>query len=143
MDRSRRRSRVWSDVDLDARGKRAGYLQVPWSVTRSAYGNVAIPVVVIRGGDGPSALLMGGVHGDEYEAQIAFCRLARELRPGHLQGRVIILPSTNLPAALAGARVSPLDQRNLNRCFPGDPDGGPTEQIAFFIDDVLLPQTDL
>lgn len=137
------RSRVWSDVDLDGPGKQAGYLQVPWSVTRSAYGNISIPVVVIKGGDGPTALLMGGVHGDEYEAQIALSRIARELEPEHLQGRAIILPSTNLPAALAGTRVSPIDQVNLNRCFPGDPDGTPTPQIAFYIDAELLPRTDV
>jgi len=49
------------------------------------------------------------------------------------------VPAINLPAAMAGARVSPLDDRNLNRCFPGDPKGTPTEQIAYYVEHVLAP----
>jgi predicted deacylase len=43
---------------------------------------------------------------------------------------------------MAGMRTSPLDGGNLNRSFPGDPYGGPTEQIADYIESVLLPQCD-
>jgi len=56
---------------------------------------------------------------------------------------VIILPAANLPAALDSARVSPIDQGNLNRSFPGDPDGGPTQQIAHYIDSMLFPMATL
>ena len=52
------------------------------------------------------------------------------------------MPAANLPAVMAGARVSPIDQGNLNRAFPGDPDGRPTEQIAYYIDQVLFPMAD-
>ena len=54
---------------------------------------------------------MAGNHGDEYEGQIALAKLIRELEPEQVQGRVIILPAANLPAAMAGARVSPIDER--------------------------------
>ena len=57
-------------------------------------------------------------------------------------GRIIILPAANLPAAMAGARVSPIDDGNLNRAFPGDPDGTPTFAIAHYIDTVLYPMAD-
>src|SRR5581483_8493501 len=55
----------------------------------------------------------------------------------------IILPGVNLPAVMAGARVSPLDDVNLNRAFPGDPAGTPTRQIAHYVDSVLFPMADL
>lgn len=135
-------TRIWTDVDYDQPGKQIGWLNLHHSVTRSAYGNIMIPIVVISNGRGPTALFMAGNHGDEYEGQIALCRLIRELEPGGVQGRVIILPAANMPAALDGARVSPIDQGNLNRSFPGDPDGSVTQQIAHYIDSVLFPLAD-
>ena len=59
-----------------------------------------------------------------------------------MRGRLIFLTSANFPAAQAGTRTSPIDNGNLNRSFPGDPDGGITAQIAFYIEHVLLPQCD-
>src|SRR3954464_2918390 len=85
---------------------------------------------------------MAGNHGDEYEGQVALGRLIRDLDPGAVRGRVIILPSANFPAAMAGSRTSPLDEGNLNRSFPGDPNGGPTAQIAYYIESELLPRCD-
>lgn len=129
------------DIDLEARGKRVGHIRLPHSTHESAYGWLAIPVAVIRGGEGPDVLLTAGNHGDEYEGQIALLKLMRALEPGALRGRLIIVPQLNLPAAAAGRRTSPLDDGNLNRSFPGDPEGGPTAQIAHFVDSVLLAMT--
>ena len=39
--------------------------------------------------------------------------------------------------------MSPIDGANMNRAFPGDPDGGPTAQIAHYVEAVLLPQVDV
>lgn len=136
-------TKIWTRVDYEKNGKQAGWLQLPHSVTRSAYGNIAIPICVIRNGSGPTVLLMAGNHGDEYEGQIALTRLIRELDPGEIQGRVIVMPAANYPAAMAGVRVSPIDDGNLNRSFPGDPDGTPTYAIAHYIDSVLYPMADL
>lgn len=135
-------TKIWTRVDFEKDGKQNGWLQLPHSVTRSAYGNIAIPISVIRNGSGPTAFLMAGNHGDEYEGQIALCRLIRELEPGAIQGRVIVLPASNLPAAMAGVRVSPIDDGNLNRAFPGDADGTPTFAIAHYINTVLYPMAD-
>jgi hypothetical protein len=137
-----RPSRIWTEIDYDRPGKQVGWLNLHHSVTRSAYGHIAIPIAVIQNGRGPTVFFMAGNHGDEYEGQIALCRLIRELEPAEIQGRVIILPAANLPAALDGARISPIDQGNLNRAFPGDPDGPPTAQIAHYIDSVLFPLAD-
>lgn len=133
---------IASDVDFDASGKQAGFLAVPHSVHRSAYGWIPVPVVVISNGDGPTALLLAGNHGDEYEGQIALPKLARDLDPGQIAGRIIILPMANFPAAEAGTRTSPMDGGNLNRAFPGDPHGGPTAMLAHYIETVLLPLAD-
>jgi predicted deacylase len=108
-------------------------------VTRSAYGNIAIPAAVIKNGEGPSVLLMAGNHGDEFEGQIGLCKLIRALEPEDIRGRVIAVPGINLPAALASARVSPIDNVNFNRAFPGDPNGTPTYAIAHYVDSVLFP----
>ena len=62
--------------------------------------------------------------------------------PKDIKGRLVILPSANFPAAMAGQRTSPIDDGNLNRSFPGNPEGTITEQIAHFIEHVLLPTFD-
>ena len=54
------RTRIESDIDLDAEGKHCGFLRIPHSVHRSAYGWLPMPVISIRNGDGPRVLLMGG-----------------------------------------------------------------------------------
>ena len=140
------RSRLSPEIDLDGDGKQTGFLRLPYSVHRSAYGWVPIPIAQISNtggnGDGPRILLMAGNHGDEYEGQVALGRLIRELDPAEVRGRIIILPSANFPAAMAGTRTSPLDAGNLNRSFPGDPAGGPTAQIAYYIESELLPRCD-
>jgi len=136
-------SHIWTDIDYDKPGKQVGWLHLPHSVTRSAYGTLMLPIAVVANSRGPTAFFMAGNHGDEYEGQIALAKLIRTLEPSEIQGRVIILPAANLPAALDSARVSPIDQGNLNRSFPGDPDGGPTQQIAHYIDSVLFPMAAL
>lgn len=130
---------IFSDIDFNKPGKQVDWLHLPHSVTRSAYGTIAIPLAVIAHGDGPTVFLMAGNHGDEYEGQVVLTRLIQTLQPEDVRGRVIILPAANLPAAMAGARVSPIDDGNLNRAFPGDPLGTPTWAISHYIETVLYP----
>jgi hypothetical protein len=135
-------SRISTDLDFNRDGKQVGFLRLPHSVHRSAYGWIPIPVTCIRNGEGPRVLLMAGNHGDEYEGQIAIGKLLRALDPKSVRGRIITLSSANFPAAMAGMRTSPIDDGNLNRSFPGDTNGGPTAQIANYIENLLLPQCD-
>ncbi len=86
--------------------------------------------------------MLGGNHGDEYEGQVALNSLARSLKPNQIHGQLIILPMANFPAAQAGLRTSPIDSGNLNRSFPGNPQGSPTEIIAHFIEHTLLAKAD-
>ncbi|WP_426441070.1 succinylglutamate desuccinylase/aspartoacylase family protein [Bradyrhizobium genosp. P] len=131
--------RISTEVSFDADGISHGYLHVPHSVTDSAYGRIPVPITVVKNGAGPSVLLMAGNHGDEYEGQILLMNFLRTVAPGQVRGRLIILPGVNAPAVTAGQRVSPIDGGNLNRLFPGDADGTPTQMIAHYIDSVLLP----
>jgi N-alpha-acetyl-L-2,4-diaminobutyrate deacetylase len=88
-------------------------------------------------------LLTGGIHGDEYEGPIAISRLARTLDPARIQGRVIMLPACNIPAVLNDTRLSPVDNRDINRCFPGNPRGTFSEMLAHFLDGHVLPFADV
>ena len=72
---------LWSDIDFARDGKQIDWLYLPHSVTRSAYGEIMIPIAVVKRGPGPTVLLMAGNHGDEYEGQIALAKLIRTLEP--------------------------------------------------------------
>ena len=85
-----------------AEGKATGFVRVPHSVHRSAYGWIPIPIVRIKNGDGPNVLMQAGNHGDEWEGQIGLGNLIRSLEPKDIKGRLVILPSANFPAAMAG-----------------------------------------
>jgi len=135
-------SRIKCSIDLDLPGRQVGDLQLKWSDNRQPLGCYPVPVFCLNNGNGPTLLLTGGVHGDEFEGPAALMRIAQNLSLAGLQGRLIILPALNAPAVLAASRVSPLDQVNMNRAFPGDPDGSPTRMLAHFVESVLLPQCD-
>lgn len=135
-------SLITSEVDLNVPGKHTGFLRVPHSVHRSAYGWIPVPIAVFCNGAGPTVLMMAGVHGDEYEGQIALTKLVQELAPQDIQGRLIVITIANSPAGKAGTRTSPLDGGNLNRAFPGAASGTPTEMIAHYIESELLPHCD-
>lgn len=130
-------------IPLDADGINHGFLRLPYSRDDSAWGSIMIPITVIRNGEGPTALLTGGNHGDEYEGPIALQELALTLTAEEVTGRVIIVPAFNFPAFKAGTRTSPIDKGNMNRAFPGRPDGTPTEKVADYFQCTLLPMTDV
>ncbi|WP_342739975.1 succinylglutamate desuccinylase/aspartoacylase family protein [Bradyrhizobium sp. B117] len=136
-------SRIWSEVDFQKEGKITGYLRVPTSTNASAYGWIPVPIASLKNGFGPRVLLIAGNHGDEWEGQIMLIKLIQSLQIKDIRGHLIILPGANAPAVEAGQRVSPLDNGNLNRSFPGDPNGPPTMMIAHFIETTLLPGCDL
>ena len=136
-------SPITATVDYQAEGKQHGFLKLPYSHDRSAWGQVMIPVTVVCNGTGPTALLSGGNHGDEYEGPTALYDLAHWLEPKDVSGRVIIVPAMNYPAFRVGTRTSPIDGGNMNRSFPGRPDGTVTQKIADYFQRVLLPMADL
>jgi len=137
-----RASPIQPTIDFESEGEQHGFLKLPYSHDASAWGAVMIPITVIKRGDGPTALVTGGNHGDEYEGPIALSKLASTLKASDIAGRVIVVPFMNYPAFRAGSRTSPIDKGNLNRSFPGRADGTVTEKIADYFQRYLLPLAD-
>lgn len=135
-------SQIKPTVDFERDGIQHGFLKLPYSRDDSAWGSIMIPITVAKQGSGPTVLLTGGNHGDEYEGPVALTKLCSTLKAEDVQGRIIIIPFMNYPAFKAGTRTSPIDRGNLNRTFPGRPDGTVTEKIADFIQRVMLPMAD-
>ena len=130
-------------IPLDEDGTHHGFLSLPYSRNDSAWGSIMIPISVIQNGPGPTALLTGANHGDEYEGPVALQDLALRLNAADIQGRVIIVPAFNYPAFRAGTRNSPIDDGNMNRVFPGNPRGTVTEKVADYFMRTLVPQADV
>lgn len=138
-----RESAISPTIPFDRNGKFHGHLKLPYSRDDSAWGSIMIPICVIRNGEGATALLTGANHGDEYEGPVALQNLANELQPDDVAGRIILVPYLNYPAFLSARRTSPIDQCNMNRIFPGRPDGSVSEKIADYFQRTLLPQADI
>jgi predicted deacylase len=124
---------VFSNIDWDKNGKQVGALFLPHSPDDDAWGVIPFPAASIKNGDGPVVVAAGGIHGDEYEGQIVIAELVRQIQPDDVHGQLILLPSFNAPAMRAGRRTSPIDRLNLNRVFPGDDFGAPTQQIVRYV----------
>ncbi|WP_219988702.1 succinylglutamate desuccinylase/aspartoacylase domain-containing protein [Leucothrix pacifica] len=133
---------ISATIDFDKDGIQHGFLRLPHSTNESAWGSIMIPITQFKNGDGPTALLSGANHGDEYEGPIALYSFAARERFDDLQGRVIIVPAMNYPAFCAGTRVSPIDGLNMNRIYPGQAKGTVTPVIADYFSQTLLPMAD-
>lgn len=133
---------VHCSIDLDAPGKQAGRLELPRSNNTSGWSHLFVPIVSIKGGEGPTALVVGGVHGDEPEGQVAALRLARETQPADVQGQLIVVPCASPEASQRFTRLWP-SGANFNRSFPGSPDGAPDAQLADFFSRFLIARSDV
>jgi predicted deacylase len=136
-------SRIITDADFERDGKQVTELRVPQAHDDSAWGVVPIPIAIVKNGAGPTLMLSAGVHGDEYEGQVALLDLVREIEPEQIQGRLIVIPALHLPAARVGRRLSPIDGLDLNRTFPGDRGGSFAPMLAHYVAEVLLPLCDV
>lgn len=126
-------------IDFDRRGKSIQQIMIDMDNGRQEAGQVC----VINNGSGPRVLIVAGIHGDEYEAQLAVHLLVRRLDADAVRGRLIIIPEANFPASSNGTRCAPSDGQNMNRTFPGNPYGSQTERLAAFLFNVVLPEADL
>lgn len=103
-------------------------------VTELAGGTpLEIPVVVVNGvNDGPCFWVNGAIHGDEPEGPLA-CQIAlAEVDPKELSGTLVLCPVLNVPAFEAAERGNPADTftYDMNRIYPGRPDGYLSERVA-------------
>ena len=108
---------------------------------------VQIPVLLgCSAAPGPTLWLHGCVHGNEACGAFVLHRLFRGLDPAALSGTLVALPILNITAFRARQRMSPFEGYaggDLNRCFPGKPDGTHTEQMAHAIYTELRAHADL
>jgi predicted deacylase len=103
-----------------------------------------IPVTVLRGASpGPTLLLVAGVHGYEFHSILALAQLAQALEPTELAGTLVLVRTANVAAfEERSPYVNPDDRKNLNRAFPGRPDGSQTERIAHALSTELIAHAD-
>jgi predicted deacylase len=110
--------------------KVSGWIDVPAGVDAGT----RIPVSIVHGASaGPVLALVAGTHGYEYTSIIALQRLLPKLDPARMKGSVILVHMAS-PPTFYGRRVyyGP-DAKNLNRMYPGDPNGTSSERIAHAI----------
>ncbi|AOS95509.1 aspartoacylase [Microbulbifer aggregans] len=87
-------------------------------------------VLVVNGAEpGPTLCLTAAVHGDELNGIETVRRVLYNLDPETLKGAVIGVPIVNLQGFHRGSRYL-TDRRDLNRHFPGDPNGSSASRIA-------------
>ncbi|WP_274629486.1 succinylglutamate desuccinylase/aspartoacylase family protein [Arvimicrobium flavum] len=133
---------AFTEIDFEKPGRQIGFINFPHSPHSDAWGVTQVPIAVISNGAGPTVVIEGGNHGDEYEGPITIGELARDLDPGSMQGRLILMPANNVHAVLAATRTSPVDGLNFNRVWPGDPMGSITQQIAAYVAHRIFPMAD-
>lgn len=106
---------------------------------------VTIPVMAVSGHlDGPVVLLSGAIHGDEYNGPATIHALFKELEPSRIRGTVIAVPIMNPFAFFTRDRVNALDYEhmNLNRIWPGDPNGYVSQRMAYTIFEEIIRKVD-
>ncbi len=110
----------------------SGELRVP---ARGSEPGTTIPFSIVNGSKpGPVLVLTAGVHGAEYPPILALQRLRGALDARQLAGTVVMVHVANLPSYLKRTiYYSPVDGKNLNRLFPGNPDGTLSDRIAYVL----------
>lgn len=133
-----------AEVDFDRTGKH--HYRLAFHLD-SGWGFSLVPLTVINGsrpskpGSSPAGIaVFGGTHGNEWEGQVAVKRLCQELDANELSGRVILMPQLSQSACAANQRVSPYDNVNMNRAFPGNPRGTVSYRIADFVKSRVFPK---
>lgn len=103
-----------------------------------------IPVTIINGArDGPVVGLTAATHGDELNGIEVVRTVAQSWDLEGLAGTVVCLPVVNVPGFIAQQRYLPILDRDLNRSFPGDPDGTSAKRIAATVFDNFIRSLDV
>ena len=120
--------------------KATGYLEVPAGVDAGTN----IPVVVVNGAKpGKVLALVSGAHGTEYVSIIAIEELIAKLDPAELAGTVVLVPLINIASFEQKVpHVNPIDNKSMNRFYPGKADGTQTERASFLITKQIVDRCD-
>src|SRR4051794_5651640 len=103
-----------------------------------------VPVAIVHGSrPGPRVAVTAGIHGAEYVSIAALREVVLGLDPAALTGSLVAVLTAS-PAAFAARSiyVNPLDGLNLNRQFPGDMDGSPSQRLAHWLTTVVIAGSD-
>jgi predicted deacylase len=107
-------------------------------------GKIEIPLIEIEGRDGPTLTIIAGLHGCEFAGIEAARRVVADTDFSQLNGRLRVVPVANLPAFYGRSEaVVPIDGKNPNRVFPGNPDGTYTESFADLMTQKVLKGSDV
>ncbi len=120
--------------------KATGYLEVPAGVDAGTN----IPVAVVNGAKpGPVLALVTGAHGTEYVSIIAVEKLIVDLDPAKISGTVILIPLVNIASFEQKVpHVNPVDNKSMNRFYPGKADGTQTERASFLVTKQVVDRCD-
>jgi uncharacterized protein len=89
-----------------------------------------LPIMVLNGQrSGPKLWLSAVVHGDELNGLEIIRRVLELVRPRRLAGTLLAVPVVNVFGMVTETRYLP-DRRDLNRSFPGSPNGSLAAQLA-------------
>jgi len=118
----------------------SGFIDVPAGVDAAT----RIPITIVRGAQpGPTLALIAGTHGSEVAPIVALERVRPMIDPATLRGTVLIVHVANMPSFLGRTiYYSPIDGKNLNRVYPGKPDGTVSERIAYAITNQIIERAD-
>ena len=96
---------------------------------------IQIPVVKLEGdAPGPHAIITAGIHGCEYPPIIAATEFCRTCDLKDIRGTVTVVTISTLESFRTRTPfVCPIDGKNPNRFFPGDPKGSYTEQLTYHL----------
>jgi predicted deacylase len=107
-------------------------------------GQWRVPLLTITGAeDGPTFVVIAGIHGDEYEGPETIARVYQQVTPDQVRGKLVMVPFFNLPAFEAGTRTSPIDGLNLARVMPGDPNGSISYRLGYYVTEKFIMPSDL
>lgn len=128
------------DVSVGPGESQKGWLSITYRPDGSP---VRLPVILAHGSrPGPTLYMHGGIHGDEYEGPEAILRVMSRLDAKALAGLLIAVPFVNPSALESGTRKGVFDLGDLNRFFPGKPDGYFSDQLCKVIIDEFVSRAD-
>ena len=104
---------------------------------------ITSPVMIATGKqDGPTLWVQALIHGPEVVGPLAIIKFLKSLDLGQLRGTIIFLMAAN-PLGFRGYnRLTPQDGYNLNRVFPGDPQGHLSYQLAHRLMELSVENSD-
>lgn len=115
-----------------------------FTVAEAPDGPITTEVYIAAGAKaGPVMWVQGLIHGDEIGGYLGLSQFLRQLHLPTFAGTVIALPAVNPAAYRAWSRAVPQDGENLNRCFPGSPAGGHSQQMAHRLLTTALEHADV